>query len=283
MLLRSSSTPILSSWIPLSKEPQASPEPDFSRQISRTQSITLTVSSSTHSSSPSFSPCDDSFRSMTRALSEADLREPKRKPTSGLLLNGVSVEEKDEEEEELSPFLGSNGLGENYGAESWLSTHSVGDGASGGGGKIGTGGGGGDWSAESWDSNYKTEAYYQKMIESNPGNSLLLTNYAKFLKEVRGDFARAEEFCGRAILANPNNGDVLSMYADLIWKSHKDSSRAESYFNRAVKAAPEDCYVLASYASFLWDSDEEEGERGADGIQEMNNLSSQNPPLAAAS
>lgn len=29
-----------------------------------------------------------------------------------------------------------------------------------------------------------TDAYYQKMIEANPGNPLLLSNYAKFLKEV---------------------------------------------------------------------------------------------------
>lgn len=30
-----------------------------------------------------------------------------------------------------------------------------------------------------------TEVYYQKMLEANPGNSLLLRNYAKFLHEVR--------------------------------------------------------------------------------------------------
>jgi Tfp pilus assembly protein PilF len=60
------------------------------------------------------------------------------------------------------------------------------------------------------------------------------------LEQVRLDFVKAEEYCGRAILANPNDADVLSMYADLIWQSHKDASRAESYFLRAVKAAPDD-------------------------------------------
>ncbi|CAN0838619.1 hypothetical protein LINGRAHAP2_LOCUS2252 [Linum grandiflorum] len=274
MLLRSSSTPILKSWIPHSKDPQPSPEPEFPRQIRRTQSISLSASSSSsHNSPSSFSPHVDSLRKMTRALSEADLREPKRKSPNGLLLNSVSIEEKDEEEEDLASwgcgfFLGSNGLGESYNAAIGLSTLLVGDGASGGGGKIGTGG---DWSSEFWDSNYRTEAYYEKMIEANPGNSLLLMNYAKFLKEIRGDLVKAEEYCGRAILANPSNGDVLSMYADLLGRS----------------------YVLASYASFLWDSDEEEEEEEEeDGIQEMNKLSLPNffhgvpppyPPLAAAS
>ncbi|KAM7256742.1 hypothetical protein ACFE04_012483 [Oxalis oulophora] len=125
----------------------------------------------------------------------------------------------------------------------------------GGGGK---GGGGGEEEA--------TEAYYKKMIEADPNNGLLLGNYAKFLKEVRGDFGRAEEYCGRAILANnksgggdgDGDGDVLAMYGDLIWQSDKDLERAECYFDQAIQTNPNDCHVLASYARFLWDAEEEE-------------------------
>nr|GFA18586.1 hypothetical protein [Tanacetum cinerariifolium] len=98
------------------------------------------------------------------------------------------------------------------------------------------------------------------MIDANPGNSLILVNYAKYLKEVRGDLVKAEEFYSRAILANPSDGNALSMYADLIWATQKDSSRAETYFDQAVKASPDDCYVMASYARFLWDADEEDEE-----------------------
>lgn len=45
------------------------------------------------------------------------------------------------------------------------------------------GGHGSPWNHSS-NGGDSTDAYYQKMIEANPNNSLLLANYAKFLKEV---------------------------------------------------------------------------------------------------
>lgn len=59
-------------------------------------------------------------------------------------------------------------------------------------------------------------------------------------KQVRKDYLKAEEYCGRAILTNPNDGNVVAMYAELVWTIHKDSSRAETYFNQAVAASPDD-------------------------------------------
>eukprot|EP01018_Ginkgo_biloba_P035888 Gb_17435 [translate_table: standard] len=125
-----------------------------------------------------------------------------------------------------------------------------------GGGASGGGGGGGGFGA---DAN-STDMYYRKMLEANPGNPLLLRNYAKFLHEVQHDMRKAEEYYGRAILASPGDGEILSLYAKLIWEGHKDAPRAEAYFDQAVQAAPEDCYVLASYAHFLWNSEEDEEE-----------------------
>ncbi|KAI3709449.1 hypothetical protein L2E82_39212 [Cichorium intybus] len=253
MLLRSSSNPALNSWFQ-QQNPKglSSPEPDFIHRNRRSPASSL------HSScSPS-----DSSKKISRASSESDLigiSHPKRRnslSSVNSLLSSVAVEEDVEAEEIESRGLlfSSSGLDCNEGCGVQLMVD--GNGGSGGGGKI-CGGrrGNGDYYGSDG-----TDVYYQSMIEANPGNSLILGNYAKYLKEVRGDLFKAEEYCSRAILANPNDGNALSMYADLIWETQKDASRAQSYFDQAVKASPDDCYVMASYARFLWDADEEDDE-----------------------
>lgn len=126
--------------------------------------------------------------------------------------------------------------------------------------------------AEDQNSKSSTDMYYQSMLEANPGNPLLLSNYAKFLHEVQHDMAKAEEYYGRAILASPGDAEVLSLYAKFTWETQNDGARAESYFDRAVKAAPDDCYVLSSYAHFLWNSEEEEEEEENYGHADMQSV-----------
>nr|GLL37911.1 uncharacterized protein LOC109169566 [Ipomoea trifida] len=108
------------------------------------------------------------------------------------------------------------------------------------------------------------DEYYHKIIQDNLDNPLFLGNYAKFLKEVKGDFVKAEEYCERAILANADEGNIFALHADLIWCLHKDAARAESYYVQAVKASPDDCDVLASYAHFLWQTEEEDEDQEED-------------------
>ncbi|XP_027177101.1 uncharacterized protein LOC113776193 [Coffea eugenioides] len=327
MLLRSSSTPLLNSRLShhyckdVFSSASSSPEPESILHIIRS------------SSSSSLSSDHGSIKKMSRTLSENDLKDVKNPPSSTAnkskcmrmhgLLWGVAVDEEKDDELLVSDEVGrltdqrlllsNSGLDLEEGCEAGRLAEAlaVGGGSGSGGGRICQGGEGGSWGGDGndsgggsdyWDSDHRhdnTDVYYQKMIEANPRNSLLLSNYARYLKEVRGDYVKAEEYCGRAILASPGDGTVLSLYADLIWQTHKDASRAETYFDRALQAAPQDCYIMASYAHFLWDAegdDEDEEElkdrNDANKGSQPRNISlginggappSVPPPIAAAS
>ncbi|KAL0872767.1 hypothetical protein Bca101_022472 [Brassica carinata] len=140
------------------------------------------------------------------------------------------------------------------------------------GGRGGDGGAGGDGGGGG-----SVDGYYEEMIQRYPGDALLLANYARFLKEVKGDERKAEEYCERAMLSEDGrDGEMLSMYGDLIWKNHGDGVRAQSYFDQAVQSSPDDCHVLASYARFLWDTEEEEEEEEEEEIKYENGFSTYN-------
>ncbi|KVH93824.1 uncharacterized protein LOC112516906 [Cynara cardunculus var. scolymus] len=296
MLLRSSSNPALNSWFRHENLSESlSLESISIRRTPKLPTISLY----------SLNSFNDSSKKISRASSEADLiasslskcKSPLRKNTN-CLLSAIAVEEDTEgEESDCGVLLFSNyGLYDNEGRGFGVMVDGAGGGGGGGGGEGKISGGGGHSNHHHEDG---TDLYYQTMIEANPANSMLLSNYAKYLKEVRGDFSKAEEYCSRAILANPSDGNVLSMYADLIWETHKDAPRARSYFDQAVQASPDDCYVMASYARFLWDADDEEEDDDDDddddevdkkAICNMNVLTpsfltgaSQPPPIAAAS
>ncbi|KAL2500721.1 Tetratricopeptide repeat (TPR)-like superfamily protein [Forsythia ovata] len=241
MLLRSASTPVLNSLIPHSKE--SSPEPEFIHQTPKSRSSTILLSSSNSTAS-----LDESINKMSRAFSDTDLKELIKIPSKPTCMHGLfSAIEGCE--------FGAGGVGSVRTLVEEVVSEGGGGGSICGGGSGGTpgGGDGNDGDSQYWNSNYGSgsmDMYYQNMIKANPENPLLLSNYARFLKEVRGDFVKAEEYCGRAILANPSDGNVLSLYADLIWETYHDSQRADILFNQAIEAAPDDrgqIYHLRDY------------------------------------
>ncbi|GLU22086.1 hypothetical protein SLE2022_381830 [Rubroshorea leprosula] len=265
MLLRSSSTPILNSRLSHCKN-SSSTESD-SQVLQRSSSISLATS---FLSLPA-------TKKPTQTLSDANFPKdtPKPKKKKSLIPPSSILDTRGKQENEhggdsktsVQRLFSSSGLGERVmdGGDNEdfavvrkdrvVQTLEMGGGVGNNGGRIN--GSGSGFSESNNHGSDSTEAYYQKMIEANPGNPLLLGNYAKFLKEVRGDFAKAEEYYGRAILANPNDGNVLSLYANLIWQNQKDAFRAKTYFDQAVETSPDDCFVLASYAKFLWDAEDE--------------------------
>ncbi|OMO86550.1 RNA-processing protein, HAT helix [Corchorus capsularis] len=102
------------------------------------------------------------------------------------------------------------------------------------------------------------EDYYRRMVKENHSNPLVLSNYARFLHESKGDLEGAEGYYSQAIQADPSDGETMSKYAKLVWDLHHDHGKASHYFERAVEATPENSHVLAAYASFLWEADEDE-------------------------
>ncbi|XP_058760226.1 uncharacterized protein LOC131633543 [Vicia villosa] len=284
MLLRSSSTPVMNPWLPHSNSKDSSPEPEFFHRNPKSRSVTFSPSSS------SLSP----MNKLTRALSETDLSIPPNRKS----LHRRQIDDDDEESRTLGFGARSRSASFSSALSSLSEMEEIQTGVDldsgvleeegGGGGGFDKTDGGVSRFGDSNHGNDSTDLYYRAMIEANPENPLFLSNYAKYLKEVRKDFVKAEEYCGRAILANPNDGNVLSLYADLIWECHKDAHRAETYFDQAVKAAPDDCYVLASYAHFLWDAEEddeveeEESPEKGFGFFNGSSLSTTPPPMAAA-
>ncbi|KAL1551389.1 hypothetical protein AAHA92_19240 [Salvia divinorum] len=254
MLLRSASSPILNSWLHSNNSATgsgsgSSPEPESLPQLARTRSFSMSMSS------------EEGIGRVTPTRFESD--PARRSPRVPKL---ARVTERREGREVGPSALSTVGCLERQRKPQTLVVGG-GVGGCGGGGVCGGGRGSDDGSGPGRES---TDVYYEMMIQANPGNALLLANYARFLKEVRGDLAKAEEYCGRAILANPSDGNVLSLYADLIWQTQRDAVRAEAYFDQAVKTDPNDCYVLASYARFLWDAEDDEEEEEEE--EEVNNV-----------
>ncbi|KAF8103365.1 hypothetical protein N665_0188s0302 [Sinapis alba] len=282
MLLRSTSAPILNSWLPQHCSIESSPEPESQLQRrNRSLSVLSSKSIDRHTGELLHQTLSEHKESVLKSSNnehEGNNVTSRRQRRSSLDESSHGTAYRRKNIDPSSTFLmerlfSSSGLGEkvsNDDDDDRLETLVSGDGGDGmgsSGGKICTGGGVGGSGVDGGGSEDATDVYYREMINLNPGNSLLTGNYAKFLKEVRGDMKRAEEYCERAILGKTNDGNVLSLYADLILHNHGDRKRAHSYFQQAAQMSPEDCYVQASYARFLWDVEDDEDE--VDGEEEQ--------------
>lgn len=195
MLLRSTSAPILSSWLPQ----HCSRESQESQLQRRNRSLYLLSSKSTndeqtgellHQALPDHK--DSVLKSRNNDNDNKNVIS-RRQRRSSLDESSHGTAYRREVLDPSSTFLlerlfSSSGLGEKKSDDGdHLETLvSGGDGVGMGssGGKICNGGGGDGSDVNGGGSEEATDAYYREMIQSNPGNSLLTGNYAKFLKEV---------------------------------------------------------------------------------------------------
>lgn len=220
MLLRSSSTPILHSWLPQyskdsasSSSSNSSPEPEL-QVLQRTRSVSLSDDHHHHQSRKQKLLTTIYQRKEIRDSQmnkKGNIRALKPPPAS----HSHDHHQAKESSSRIQRLFSSSGLGEKLlkkddddekegcevedGGGSYVQTMVMGGGLGNNGGKIcdgrgggDAGGGGGGSGFSGSNNNYSnnnhgsssTDAYYEKMIEANPGNALLLGNYARFLKEV---------------------------------------------------------------------------------------------------
>ena len=104
----------------------------------------------------------------------------------------------------------------------------------------------------------RAEEYYQKALEADPQQAINLGNYAIFLADNRKDYDRAEEYYQKALEADPQNANNLGNYANFLKNIRKDYDRAEGYYQKALEADPQHANNLGNYAGFLLGMGEKE-------------------------
>ena len=93
---------------------------------------------------------------------------------------------------------------------------------------------------------------YDKALVANPGNILVLNNYAYYLSEDNTDLPKAERMSRMTIDADPKNSTYLDTYAWIFFKEEK-FGLAKIYIKRAVENEPEpSSIILEHYGDILW-------------------------------
>ncbi|MGV8127312.1 MAG: tetratricopeptide repeat protein [Methanothrix sp.] len=101
--------------------------------------------------------------------------------------------------------------------------------------------------------NDRAEEYYKKSLELNPKSAPHLGNYAIFLEEIRKDYDRAEEYYKKSLELNPKSATHLANYANFLANIRKDYDKAEEYYKKSFEIRPDHAKTLGDYANFLAD------------------------------
>lgn len=101
--------------------------------------------------------------------------------------------------------------------------------------------------------------YYDKALEVNASNLLVLNNYAYYLSVCGKDLSKAERMSRKTIEAEPKNVTFLDTFAWVFFKQGQ-YGLAKIYIERAISAEPEPgVEVLEHYGDILWFNHDQAG------------------------
>lgn len=97
----------------------------------------------------------------------------------------------------------------------------------------------------------KAEYYHKKNVGLNPNNATALATYGNFLMTIRKDYDEAENYYKKSLALDPDNPIGLTNYPILLWQTQRDYGKAEEYFEKYLKLNPSFANNLGNYAGFL--------------------------------
>jgi len=101
--------------------------------------------------------------------------------------------------------------------------------------------------------------YYEKALDVNPTNVLVLNNYAYYLSVSGKELSKAERMSRKTIEAEPKNVTFLDTFAWVFFKQGQ-FGLAKIYIERAISIEPESgVEVLEHYGDILWFNQDQKG------------------------
>jgi len=123
----------------------------------------------------------------------------------------------------------------------------------------------GDFYAQIADTYYKLEkkdsafVNYDKALEANPKNVMVMNNYAYYLSLEKTELSKAERMSAKTVELEPKNSTYLDTYAWILYQQG-NYSLAKYYINRAIDYMDKDeesGVILEHYGDILWKTNDQ--------------------------
>ena len=103
-----------------------------------------------------------------------------------------------------------------------------------------------------------SDLYFEKVLEIDPDNDLVLNNYSYYLSVRNEKLEKAETMSKRVITRNPGNATYIDTYAWILYKQKKYTD-AIIYLERALKlGGDKNAAILEHYGDALYKNNEKE-------------------------